>query len=83
MARTTLRAGRKPARYSLMNEAIRFVSRCPRCAHARVQDGYSRRVLLRLSNTRCRIEAYCVACDEFWTISDAERRALEATLGES
>jgi hypothetical protein len=65
-----------------MNEAIPFVSRCPHCSHERVQDGYSRRVLLRLINTRCRIEAYCVACDEFWPISDAERLVIEAGLGE-
>jgi hypothetical protein len=64
-----------------MNEAIHFVSRCPRCDHERVQDGYSRRILLRLLHTQCRVEAYCVACDEFWGISDAERAIVEAGLG--
>jgi hypothetical protein len=81
MARTTLRTGRNLARYNLMNEAIHFVSRCPHCGNERVQDGYSRRVLMRLINTCCRIEAYCVVCDEFWGISETERVTVAAGVG--
>jgi hypothetical protein len=68
------------ARYSAMNESILFDSRCPKCGHQRVQDGYTRRILQRLINTGSTIEAYCVACDVFWPLGDKERDEIAGGL---
>jgi len=70
------------ARHSPMNEPILFMSRCPGCGHRRLQDGYTRRVLLRLLNTHSKIEAYCVTCDLFWQISSLERSGITIALGD-
>jgi hypothetical protein len=70
------------ARHNPMNEPIPFMSRCPGCGQRRLQDGYTRRVLLRLLNTHARIEGYCVTCDEFWPISALERAGIVIALGD-
>jgi hypothetical protein len=44
----------------------------------RPQRGYDRNSLLRLLNGGYPVEAYCVACDEYWPISIKERVALGA-----
>jgi len=69
------------ARYSPMNEPIPFMSRCPSCGERRLQDGYTRRALLRLLNTHGSIEAYCIVCDGFWPVSALERNGIVIGLG--
>jgi len=69
------------ARYSPMNEPIPFMSRCPSCGERRLQDGYTRRALLRLVNTHGSIEAYCIVCDGFWPVSALERAGIVIGLG--
>ena len=55
-----------------------FRSMCPKCAEMRPQRGYDRNSLLRLLNGGYPVEAYCVACEEYWPISVKERAALGA-----
>jgi len=69
------------ARYSPMNEPVPFMSRCPSCGERRLQDGYTRRALLRLLNTQDSIEAYCIVCDGFWPVSGLERTGIVIGLG--
>jgi len=57
---------------------VGFRSVCPKCAEMRPQRGYDRNSLLRLLNGGYPVEAYCVACDEYWPISIKERVALGA-----
>ena len=64
-----------------MPEPIPFVSTCPVCRQRQPQRGFSRAAILRLLNGGYPIEAYCVPCDEFWSISLAERVAITMQLG--
>ena len=64
-----------------MHESIPFVSTCPNCRQRQPQRGFSRAALLRLLNRGNPIEAYCVVCSEFWSISLAERVAITMQLG--
>ena len=57
---------------------VGFRSMCPKCAQMRPQRGYDRNSLLRLLNGGYPVEAYCVACEEYWPISIKERAALGA-----
>ena len=57
---------------------VGFRSMCPKCAEIPPQRGYDRNSLLRLLNGGYPVEAYCVACDEYWPISIKERVALGA-----
>ena len=57
---------------------VGFRSMCPKCAQMRPQRGYDRNSLQRLLNGGYPVEAYCVACDEYWPISIKERVALGA-----
>jgi len=57
---------------------IPFLSPCPKCAQVRLQRGYDRASLMRLFNQGYPVEAYCEACDEFWSVSAKERAALIA-----
>jgi hypothetical protein len=68
--------------HGLMNEPIPFMSRCPRCGHRRLQDGYARRVLRLLLNSNGKILAYCAPCDRFWPISPLERNGIVIGLGD-
>jgi DNA-directed RNA polymerase subunit RPC12/RpoP len=70
------------AHCSPTNEPIPFMSRCPRCGHRRLQDGYVRRVLRRLLSTNGKILAYCIPCDQFWPISPLERSGIVIGLGD-
>ena len=74
--------GERLARHRPMNEPMPFMSNCPSCGHWCLQDGYARRVLLRLLNTNSQVAAYCVECDEFWSISVPERDAIAVWLSE-
>jgi hypothetical protein len=66
-----------------MRESIRFVSTCPDCRQPQPQRGFSCAALLRLLNGGYPIEAYCDMCDDFWSISLAERVAItmQVSLG--
>jgi len=64
------------------NEPVPFMSRCPRCGHRRLQDGYVRRVLRLLLNTNGKILAYCNPCEQFWPISPLERSGIVIGLGD-
>lgn len=75
-------AGERLARHRPMNEPMPFMSNCPSCGHWCLQDGYARRVLLRLLNTNTKVQAYCLECDEFWAISPQERDAIAVWLSE-
>jgi hypothetical protein len=70
------------ARHRPMNEPLPFMSNCPSCGHWCLQDGYARRVLLRLLNTNTKVDAYCVECNAFWAISSEERHAIAVWLSE-
>jgi hypothetical protein len=59
-----------------MTQAIVFVSTCPSCKREQPQDAFSVADLLRLLNGGHPIEAYCVPCDKFWSISVQERVEL-------
>lgn len=58
-----------------VHESIPFVSTCPNCRQPQPHK-FSRAALLRLLNGGYPIEAYCAMCDEFWSISRAERVAI-------
>ena len=70
------------ARHRPMNEPMPFMSNCPCCGLWCLQDGYARRVLLRLLNTNSEIAGYCTDCNEFWSISPQERHAITVWLSE-
>jgi ribosomal protein L32 len=55
---------------------IKFLSRCPKCGHRRLQHGYSRGILFDLLNTRRNIDAHCKVCNVCWPISESERRMI-------
>jgi hypothetical protein len=63
-----------------MHQSIPFISTCPRCSEQQPQRGFSRSALDRLLKAGHPIEAYCVACDEFWSVSIEERREIAARL---
>ena len=55
---------------------VSFVSTCPKCGHERLQNGYTRRTLFSLLDTRHTIDAYCIVCNVCWPISESERHAI-------
>jgi hypothetical protein len=55
---------------------IVFVSTCPTCGREQPQDAFTVADLMRLLNGGHPIEAYCVPCDEFWSIGLKERVEL-------
>jgi len=59
-----------------MRQAIVFVSMCPNCKGQQPQDTFAVDDLVRLLNGGYPIEAYCVPCDEFWSVSFEERIEL-------
>lgn len=59
-----------------MNQAIVFVSTCPSCKREQPQDAFVVADLVRLLNGDYPVEAYCVPCDSFWSISVQERVEL-------
>jgi hypothetical protein len=66
-----------------MGEAIPFTSMCPKCQAQQAQRGFSRAALGRLLSGGYPIEAYCVACDDFWPINLSERVAIAVRLASS
>jgi len=65
---------------SAMHQSIPFISTCPTCSERQPQRGFSRSALDRLLKAGHPIEAYCVACDEFWSVSLEERGVIAARL---
>lgn len=65
---------------NLMGESVPFTSMCPKCRSEQPQRGFSRAALGRLLSGGYPIEAYCVGCDDFWSISLSERVAIAVTL---
>lgn len=63
-----------------VNGQVPFESMCPKCAQLQPQTGFGRDSLLRLLSKGHPVEAYCVLCDEFWSISARERAALVAAV---
>jgi hypothetical protein len=59
---------------------VLFVATCPRCRQQVLQHGYSRVVLFAYLDVEHEIDAYCAACDEFWSISAEERRGIVGAL---
>ncbi len=59
-----------------MNQAIVFVSTCPSCKREQPQDAFAVADLVRLLNGGYPVEAHCVPCDKFWSISVQERVEL-------
>ena len=57
-----------------------FVARCPVCKYDHPQDTFTVASLWRLLSRDYPIEGYCVICDDFWQISDAEREHVATTL---
>lgn len=74
------RAGRRraagPQAWSLPKTTL--VSTCPNCGRERPQHGYTRRVLSELLKARHEIDAYCIACNVCWRISESERRTVSS-----
>jgi hypothetical protein len=65
---------------SSMHQSIPFTSTCPKCCAHQPQRGFSRSALDRLIKGGHPIEAYCAACDEFWSVSAEERREIADRL---
>jgi len=63
-----------------MHEALPFLATCPKCKRQRVQHGYDRGTLLRLFHRGYPVRAYCLECEEPWTIDAHERARLVAWL---
>jgi hypothetical protein len=68
---------------SPMHQSIPFVSTCPKCNEQQPQRGFSRTALDRLLRAGHPIEAYCVACDAFWSVSLEERREIAERISAS
>jgi hypothetical protein len=63
------------------SKSLHFTSMCPTCGQRRVQYGL-RSALRRLLTHGHPVEAYCVTCDAFWSISEAERAEIRKKLTE-
>jgi hypothetical protein len=59
---------------------VTFMAICPTCRQERRQSGFSVGTARRLLDLRLPIEGYCVDCDQFWHVSEADRGALAQRL---
>jgi hypothetical protein len=66
-----------------MNQAIVFVSTCSSCKREQPQDAFAIADLVRLLNGGYPVEAHCVPCDNFWSISVEERVELSEAVAAS
>jgi hypothetical protein len=64
------------------SEPVHFTSMCPKCGQQQRQYGLTRSTLRRLITGGHPVEGYCVTCDVFWSISDAEKAAIRKKLTE-
>lgn len=69
-----------PTRNGLFSDSAPFVSMCPTCKDSRSQVGYSARDLLRRINSGRPIEAFCIICNQFWSITAQERLRVAEEL---
>jgi hypothetical protein len=69
-----------PERLATMRETAAFFSKCPRCKHPRLQNGYERIELLESLSAGQAIDAYCLLCDVVWPISAQERFLIATTI---
>jgi hypothetical protein len=63
-----------------MRETISFLSTCPLCGKPRPQHGYESIELAHSLSGEQAIDAYCLACDVVWPISDEERSLLGSRI---
>jgi hypothetical protein len=63
-----------------MSKPAPFSSQCPKCKHERLQDGYPDEELIQLLRAGADVEAYCINCDESWSISTDNRADLVSAL---
>lgn len=68
--------------YEPLHEPCAFMAECPECGEDRRQDVYTRGELLRLIETGGKIDAYCVACKEYWAVSSRQRGDLAKQLAD-
>lgn len=64
------------------SDSVLFGSMCPKCGHRQGQYGLSRNALRRLLTGGHPVQGYCVTCDVFWSINDAERAEIRRQLTE-
>jgi hypothetical protein len=65
------------------DERAPFTAECPTCGTDRLQTGYSLEELRALLSDGAEIEAYCISCDDSWSISTEERADLAAGIERS
>jgi hypothetical protein len=81
--RTRIPEALAPGTNASMHQSVPFISTCPKCSEQQPQRGFSPSALHRLLHGGHPIEAYCVACDEFWPVSVEERREIAERLEEA
>jgi hypothetical protein len=64
------------------SDSIYFKSMCPKCGRQQGQYGLTRSALRRLITKGQPVQGYCVTCDAFWSVSDAERAEINRKLTE-
>ena len=62
-----------------MSQSIAFASMCPNCKRAQPQE-FTTVSLALLLKGGYPIEAYCMRCEEFWSINDQQRNELVEAL---
>ena len=65
---------------SLTHGRVPLTSNCPRCTREQHQRGFPRAVLSRLLDRGYPIEAYCMMCDQFWSLGPRERALLRGAV---
>ena len=63
-----------------MGQPFAFVATCPTCKRAQLQNAFTRDAIARLLDGGYPVEAYCIVCDEFWTISLQKRVEIIETI---
>jgi len=56
-----------------MGQALTFKAICPTCGREELQNAFTFAALERLIDGCYPIEAYCAACDDFWTLNVQKR----------
>lgn len=80
IARVPKRGALRAKTNSRMQESVSFTSTCPRCLRQQPQQGIFPGALRRLLDKGFPVQAYCIMCDQFWSISAGERAALATRL---
>jgi len=66
-----------------MGQALAFDAICPICGRYELQDAFTCAALERLIDGCHPIEAYCTACDEFWTVNIQTRVEIIEAVSQS